>query len=128
MERFTVNRKKVEFDPFDLDSMERYLSGTNSVDDERRVKQEGETTVDTLRRCCNAILDFFDDLLGEGKAEELFGQKINVKDIFEGFKEFTTQVNSCIGDYAKSMHTSQAAPQEVNRAQRRNRNRRNRKS
>ena len=124
MERFTVNGKEVEFDPFDLDSMEGYLSGTSRVDDERRVKQEGETTVDTLRRCCNAILDFFDDLLGEGKAEEIFGQKINVKDIFDGFKAFTTQVNSCIGDYAKAFRTEQTSPKPVNRAQRREENRR----
>ena len=121
MERFTVNGTEVEFDPFDLDFLEGYLDGVNRVDDERRVKLEGETAVDTLRRSCDAILDFFDGLLGEGEAEELFGQKINVKDIFEGFKEFTAQVNSCIGDYTKTFRTEQTAPKPVNRAQRRKR-------
>lgn len=120
MERFTVNGTEVEFDPFDLDVMERYLAGVNQVDAERRVKQEGETPVGTLRRACNAILDFFDDQLGEGKAEELFGQKVNVKAIFEGYKEFTSQVNTCIGDYSKTFKTERNAPAvPLSRAQRR---------
>lgn len=124
MERFTVNGKEVEFDPFDLDAMDSYLSGLNNADSERRVKQEGEAPVETLRRACNAILDFFDDLLGDGKAEELFGQKINVKTIFDGYSEFVSQVNACIGDYARTVHTAQTAPQTINRAQRREEKRR----
>ena len=120
MERFTVNGAEVEFDIFDLDVMEGYMAGLDRVDSERRVKQEGETSMATLRRACNDILDFFDDQLGEGKAEELFGQKVNAKAIFEGYKEFTSQVNACIGDYAKSLNTTQTAPiVPLNRAQRR---------
>ncbi len=124
MERFIVNGKEVEFDVFDLDVMDGYLSGTKNIDNERRVKQEGETSIETLRRACNAILDFFDDQLGEGAAEELFGQKINVKSIFDGYKEFVTQVNTCICDYSKTVHAAQPAPQPVNRAQRREEKRR----
>lgn len=124
MERFTVNGKEVEFDPFDLEAMDNYLEGTARIDEERRVKQEGETVTETLRRVCTAILDFFDDQLGDGKAEELFGQRINVKTIFDGFMEFTGQVNASIGDYAKNLHTGQIAP--VNRTQRREEKRRNR--
>lgn len=101
-----------------------YLEGTARVDGERRVKQEGESVPEALRRACDAILDFFDAQLGEGKAEELFGLRVNVKTIFDGFREFTGQVNACIGDYARSLRTDQAAP--VNRAQRREEKRRNR--
>ena len=120
MERFTVNGVEVEFDPFDLDVMEGYMAGLNRVDAERRVKQEGETPTATLRRACNAILDFFDDQLGEGRAEELFGQRINVKAIFEGYKEFTRQVNACIQGYSKDLGSTQTAPvAPLNRAQRR---------
>lgn len=120
MERFTVNGAEVEFDPFDLDVMEDYMADLDRVDAERRVKQEGETPTGTLRRACNAILDFFDDVLGEGKAEELFGQRVNVKAIFGGYQEFTTQVNDCIRDYSKSISTVQTTPVvPLNRAQRR---------
>lgn len=122
MERFTVNGVQVEFDPFDLDVMDGYMAGLDRVDAERRVKAEGEAPTATLRRACNTILDFFDDQLGAGKAEELFGQRVNVKAIFEGYQEFTTQVNACIGDYAKGLTTGQtAAVVPLNRAQRRNR-------
>jgi len=126
MEHFTVNGTEVEFDPFDLDVMEGYLAGVNRVDSERRVKPEGETAVGTLRRVCNTILDFFDDQLGEGKAEELFGQRVNAKTIFEGFREFTGQVNDCIRDYAKDLSTTPTEPVvPLNRAQRRQQGRRN---
>lgn len=124
MERFTVNGKEVEFDPFDLDSLDRYLSGLAKVDDERRVKLEGETTVETLRRTCEAVLDFFDEQLGEGKAEELFGQRINVRTIYDGFRGFVEQVNACVGDYAKEACTNRVMPQTSNRAQRREEKRR----
>ena len=68
MEKFKVNGKEVEFDPFDLDAMEAYLAGTALVEEQRKADCEGENPVGTLRRVCNAILDFFDDLLGEGRA------------------------------------------------------------
>lgn len=124
MERFTVNGKEVEFDTFDIDVMDGYLTGLEKVDAERRVKNEGESTVDTMRRVCNAILDFFDDQLGEGKAEEIFGKKIYVNTIFDGYKEFCEQANTCIGDYAKSLRVEKTAPPAVNRAQRREEKRR----
>lgn len=125
MERFIVNGTEVELDVFDLDVMDAYMAALDRVDAERRVKQEGETPTATLRRACNAILDFFDDTLGEGKAEELFGQRINAKTIFDGYQEFTGQVNACIGEYSKSLSATPAAPVvPINRAQRREERRR----
>ena len=137
MERFTVNGKEVEFDPFDLDAMEVYMDGVALVEERRKtdpadkgpVEERRKTDpadkgpVDTLRRVCNAILDFFDDLLGEGKARELFGQRVNVKDIFEGYRSFTTQVNDCISAYSKDLNggAQPAAVVPLNRAQRRRR-------
>lgn len=120
MERFVVNGAEVEFDPFDLDAMETYMAGVNRVDAERRVKQASESPIAQLRRACNAILDFFDDVLGEGKSEELFGTRVNVKTIFGGYCEFTTRVNACIQEYTKDISTAQAAAAAPpNRAQRR---------
>lgn len=123
MERFTVNGKEVEFDPFDLDAMEAYMDGTALVEEQRKTDPADKGPVDTLRRVCNAILDFFDDLLGEGKARELFGQRVNVKDIFEGYRAFTTQVNDCISAYSKDLNggAQPAAVVPLNRAQRRRR-------
>ena len=119
MERFTVNGKEVEFDPFDLDAMEAYMEGTALVEEQRTAGPAGEGPVDALRRVCGSILDFFDDLLGEGRAAELFGQKVNVKDIFEGYRDFTTQVNGCISAYSKELNSAQAVTAPANRAKRR---------
>lgn len=123
MERFTVNGKEVEFDPFDLDAMEVYMDGVAIVDEQRKTGPADERPVDTLRRVCSAIMDFFDDLLGEGKARELFGQRVNVTDIFEGYRSFTIQVNDCIGAYSKDLSggAQTAAVVPMNRAQRRRR-------
>lgn len=123
MERFTVNGKEVEFNPFDLDAMEAYMDGAALVEEQRKTGPADEGPVDALRRVCNAIMDFFDDLLGEGKARELFGQRVNVKDIFEGYRAFTTQVNGCISAYSKDLSggAQTAAVVPMNRAQRRRR-------
>lgn len=120
MEKFTVNSKEVEFDPFDLDAMEAYMEGTALVEEQRKAGPAGEGPVDALRRVCGSILDFFDDLLGEGKAQALFGHRVNVKDIFEGYRDFTTQVNGCISAYSKELGGAQpAGVVPLNRAQRR---------
>lgn len=123
MERFTVNGKEVEFDPFDLDAMEAYMDGVALVEEQRKTDPADNGPVDALRRMCSAIMDFFDDLLGEGRAEDLFGQRVNVKDIFEGYRAFTTQVNDCISAYSKDLNggAQPAAVVPLNRAQRRRR-------
>lgn len=127
MERFTVNGKEVEFDPFDLDAMEAYMEGAALVEKQRAAGPEGESPVAALRRVCDSILDFFDDLLGEGKAAELFGQRVNVKDIFDGYRDFTAGVNGCISAYSQELggaqipHHTHPATVPANRAQRRQR-------
>lgn len=123
MEQFTVNGKEVEFDPFDLDAMEVYMDGVALVEEQRKTGPADEGPVDALRRVCNSIMDFFDDLLGEGKARELFGQRVSVKDIFEGYRAFTTQVNGCISAYSKELNggAQTAAVVPLNRSQRRRR-------
>lgn len=124
MERFTVNGTAVDFDPFDLDAMDAYLGGLERVDRARSGRQENEGPVEFIRRICNTILDFFDDLLGEGRAEELFGQRVNAKAIFDGYRDFTAQVNACIQDYSKDLSGGPVPPAPGNRAQRRREERR----
>lgn len=118
MSTYVVNGHSVEFDPFDLDNLELYLSSVNRLDEARRVRSEGEGPVETLRRICDLILDFFDDLLGEGMAKEIFGEKINVKIIMDSYRAFCSEVNEQIGDYSKEI-AAPTAPKATNREQRR---------
>ena len=118
MNEIIVNGVQVEFDPFDLDNMEAYLEGVERIDKTRREKFEGESAVQMLRRICDDMLDFFDDILGEGKAREIFGAKTNVKTINDGYMSFCQQVNTSLQTYTKSLNAP-AAPRAVNREQRR---------
>lgn len=128
MERFTVNGTEVEYDIFDLDVMDGYQAGLALVAAAFQATQEDESPTDTMRRKCNAMLDFFDDQLGEGKAEELFGLRLNIKAIYDGYLEFIGQVNACLVDYSKTVQTELAAPaMPSNRAKRREERRKQKK-
>ena len=122
MSKFTVNGHSVEFDPFDLDNMELYLNSVDRLDEARRVKMEGETSIENLRRVCEMILDFFDDLLGPGKAQEIFGEKINAKVIIGSYLTFCRQVNDQMEECIRELSTL-SVPKPVNREQRRAMNR-----
>ena len=110
-EEFTINGHTVEFDPFDLDNLEQYLA-------ERRVKREGESAIDTLRRLCDLIMDFFDALIGDGTSRDIFGERTNVKALMNGYRDFCAAVNAKLAEYTKEV-SAPPPMQATNRAQRR---------
>lgn len=111
---YQINGHKIEFDPFDLDSMEAYRNGCDAVAEEYARPVEGEDAIARLRRMCDATLAFFEDCVGEEKARAAFGERLNVRDLVGAFRSFTDAVNA---DIAKL--TADLTKPAGNRAQRR---------
>ncbi|MBS7225370.1 MAG: hypothetical protein KH050_08530 [Clostridiaceae bacterium] len=110
MEKYTVNGKTFEYDTFDLENMERYDREARRIEEQaNHINANGENYISVLREIANSVLDFFDVVVGDGMAREIFGERVNFRDIMSGYREFTE-------DVAKAMQDSMPAP---NREQRR---------
>lgn len=110
-----LNGHDVEFDAFDLEYMAAYQDGCAMVTEVYNQPQsEGVSAIDRLRAMCDATLEFFEGCLGEEKTREIFGERLNVKTLIEGFTAFTTAVNAELQQFGAKM-----ASGGMNRAKRR---------
>lgn len=118
MEKYIINGVEVEYDTFDLDNMEALDKAVKQIQDDvndlQARKADGEDAMKLLREQANCFLDFFDDVLGSGSARKIFGDRINILKIANGYKEFTDAVA------AQQSKLSEAVGQsKMNREQRR---------
>lgn len=119
MDKYIVNGVEVAYDTFDLDNIERWDQEVQRVGEEVNTKVSGEDNLTTLRRVCNAMQDFFDAVCGEGTALKIFGDRVNVKDIYTAYDDFVTQVKTKSGEFTSQMIARSANQQPLNRVQRR---------
>ena len=110
---------EVDFDIYDADTAEVYEGAMQTVL-ESAVPKEGESLADGIRRQCNTVFAFFDTLFGDGFHKELFGQRTNMMECLQAFKEFlelvSKQREQLTALTAEIQSTQTAAP---NRAARR---------
>lgn len=83
---------EVDFDIYDADTAEVYEGAVQAVLDSA-VPKEGESLADGIRRQCNTVFAFFDTLFGDGFHKELFGQRTNMMECLQAFKEFLELVS-----------------------------------
>lgn len=83
---------EVDFDIYDADTAEVYEGAVQTVL-ESAVPKEGESLADGIRRQCNTVFAFFDTLFGDGFYKELFGQRTNMMECLQAFKEFLELVS-----------------------------------
>lgn len=121
METYVINGVEVEYDTFDIVNIEVYYNEVErikQVSEELSVMPDTKTIIQNLREFCEEILDTFDCILGEGSARKIFGTKMNIVDIKNGYEEFTSAVNSamanCFGPVSGNQNTA-----NMNREQRR---------
>lgn len=96
MDSFKVRGATLNYDALDLDEMERYFEVTDRISEAVATTQKDESSFDRIRRACSAVLDGFDELFGAGTAHDVFGDRINVKEIMSGYGELTNAVNAAL--------------------------------
>lgn len=96
MEKYIINGVEVEYDTFDLDAMQLFDDEVKAIkEDVEAARDKGwnsENYIQVLREQCENILDFFDTVLGDGAARKVFGSRMNIRDIMEGYRKFTSDV------------------------------------
>lgn len=86
---------ELDFDIFDAETADAYeVAVKNARATAAAAKKPGETLGDAIRRQCNAVFNFFDDLFGDGFHKDLFGGKTNLMECISTFQEFIKAVDA----------------------------------
>ncbi len=121
MEKYMVNGVEIQYDTFDVDNIEKWDEEVQRVADEaKKPRGDDETVAAQLRRICYSMRDMFDAVCGDGTALDVFGEKVNIKAIHEGYASFVKQVGKNMAEFSKeAASTFQKEESHMNRAQRR---------
>lgn len=84
---------ELDFDIFDAETADAYEEAVKKSR-AAAASKPGESLGNTIRRQCNAVFDFFDDLFGDGFHKELFGDKTNLMECVGTFRDFVQAVNA----------------------------------
>lgn len=88
-----ILNKEYEVDFLDADIMERIETGIEKV--EKVVKQnktqEKQKTSMIIRKVCNTIFNFFDDVLGDGASKNIFGDKTSLTLCIKAYEDFINE-------------------------------------
>lgn len=109
---------ELDFDVFDADTAELYEEAAKQASKEA-VKKPGETLAECIRRQCVAVFNFFDTLFGEGFHKEIFGERTNLVECLEAFREFVGLVNAQRATLDTMIAEAKAESVAPNRAMRR---------
>lgn len=116
MEKYIINGVEVEYDTFDLENMELFDGEVRQVSASAEEMQKNATEENYLqytRTVCEAIMDAFDVLIGEGTSKKVFGGRVNVYAIRNAWNQFILDVRAELNSFGGA-----SAPQ-MNREQRR---------
>ena len=98
METYKIHGYEIEYDTFDLENMERFDQETRRVVQAARSQTAEKDYLATARQQANSMLTFFDGVLGEGMAQQLFGAKVNIRDLLQAYRQFTEDVAAAFRD------------------------------
>lgn len=102
METYNINGVEIQYDTFDLVNLELYTNGVTEIAEVgKRVKEmiqedPAKNGVKAIRMMCNAFMDFFDVLCGEGTSKKCFGDNVNARDIINAYAKFCEEVSATI--------------------------------
>lgn len=85
-----ILNKEFEIDFYDVDTMEKIENGMDKVSKvikENSVIKSQKTSV-AIKKTCNVIFNFFDDVLGEGASKEIFGNKTSLTLCIKAYEDF----------------------------------------
>lgn len=120
----TINEIELEYDIFELEFAEKYEKGIELIQKEAQISDSKKNISDVIKKQCEAVFNFFDDLFGDGTSEDVFGKKTNLMTCLIAFKTLTEAIESQVQetkpfiDELKNKNNN-----KLNRAQRRAKNR-----
>lgn len=79
---------EVEFDFADADDLEKFERAYPvTIQELESIKFDEEKASSSIRKFCDAIFKFFDEIFGQGSSEKIFNGKRNYQKCLNAFKE-----------------------------------------
>lgn len=123
---FKINDVELELDLMDIDEKERFEECFETMNEtvQEAVKNinEGDSESVYMRKICEAVMDFFDNLFGEGTSNEIFDGRVNIKKCMLAIQDITKEKvrqGKELNDIVKASSTIGVEDKLPNRAQRR---------
>ena len=94
-----IKGQQFDFSFFNAGDIEKWIAGRNKVaekyNDIKKYRSNNNYTLekykDLLTECCNIIFDLFDDTLGEGASNKIFGEKCDFEQCVDAYVEFESR-------------------------------------
>lgn len=81
-----------DIDLLDADVMEDVEIATENVVKDIEEVKKTESYSEAIRKQCIAIFEYFNTIFGEGTDKEIFGDKTNLRECLNAFKEFLAYI------------------------------------
>lgn len=85
-----------------------YETGFDKVIEEVKASSDCETGSKGIERQCNAVIEYIDNVFGDGSAKKVFGSSVNVLICFDALEEmvemYENQVNQLIEEKVKRIN------------------------
>lgn len=115
MRTFDFNGVSLPFDIYNLDTLDRYESAfLRLAKAEKSIPKDGKQS-DIIRANCEALRTLFDDILGDGAAVKLFGDRMSYAELFDAYETLVRTVEE-----QRDAIQSRVARYSPNRVTRRN--------
>ena len=117
MSKFEYNGFSWDIDMMDIGTVERYEVGMNAVSEKMAALKTGEKKgYEILLEELKAVDEFFDSFLGDGTAQRMFGDSINLRPRMEAFEKVSHLADEM---QEEVMEFQKKTALTMNRAQRR---------
>ena len=81
-----------DIDLLDADIMENIEIATENVVNDIEEVKKTKSYSEAIRKQCIAIFEYFNTIFGEGTDKEIFGDKTNLRECLNAFKEFLAYI------------------------------------
>ena len=79
---------ELDFDICEPDTIEKYEKALDKVIEKTTFNEKDKlSTSEKVRIQCLAVFEFFDSVFGEGSKEDIFGEKVNLRDCLIAFNQ-----------------------------------------
>ena len=103
-----ILEREIEFDFLDIENLERYEKALEEYMKElEEVKQFRGKDSEGFKKICEIVYHFFNQLLGEGSANQLLGEKRNYGKCLKAMQEIVKEkiksdkeINNMLGKYS----------------------------
>ena len=117
-----INDVELELDLMDADMAEKYEKAYRKMQRDVASIPKNLSLADNIRKQCNLVFYFFDEVFGQGTSKKIFGNKTNLRECIKAVETLIDHVNKDVEEANKIINKY-----SPNRVERRNSKFNNRK-